>query len=242
MSQAPFQIELADISIGLTDRYGLLKSHCKEYLTSKPPLSTVSVSDEEIQRTMSLGDKQMQNDPALSELVCVYRAICKTLPRYGVFLFHCAAIEFEGKAYLFSAPSGTGKSTHIRLWRECFGNRISIINGDKPLLRPEKDGSITVFSSPWAGKEGWQRKCAYPLGGLCFLRQGERNEICALDSGQSGRLILKQILFPSDADALKSTLTFADTLAASVPVFSLACTISREAALMSFSAMTGEQV
>lgn len=234
-----FQIELAEISIGLTDRYGALKEHCKDYLTDTPPLFHVKASDEEIRRAMALSeDEGLKNSPALAELVCVYRTICKTLPQYGVFLFHSAAVEYDQKAFLFSAPSGTGKSTHIKLWRECFGKRISMINGDKPLLRPEENGSITVFSSPWAGKEGWQRRCSYPLGGLCFLKRGVTNEIRSLDHTECGERVLKQILFPADPTALARTLAFADLLAESVPAFELACTISKQAAELSFNALT----
>ena len=241
-SPSLFQIELAGISIGLSDRYGALKRHCKDYLTDQPPLFFVEVSDEEIRRAMALSDDpRLKTDPASAELVCVYRAICKTLPRYGVFLFHSAAIEAEGKAYLFSAPSGTGKTTHIKLWRECFGKRISMINGDKPLLRPEEDGRITVFSSPWAGKEGWQRKCSYPLGGLCFLKRGEKNEIRRLDKGACAERILKQILFPKDPEALAKALALADQLSGAVPAYELACTISEEAAHLSFAALTGQE-
>ena len=120
-----FQIELAEISIGLNDRYGALKTHCKDYLTDKEPLFTVSVSDEEIARAMTLShDPALKNNPAAAEIVCAYRAICKKLPLYGVFLFHSAAIAYDQRAYLFSAPSGTGKSTHIGLWRECFGKSV----------------------------------------------------------------------------------------------------------------------
>jgi hypothetical protein len=238
---AMFNIDLAGISIGLEDRYGLLQTHCKDYLTQKPALFEIRVSDEEIEEEIKRKEPGAPDGMAYAELVCVYRAICKKLPAFDVFLFHSAAIECGGRAYLFSAPSGTGKSTHIRLWRENLKDRISIINGDKPLIRLEKDGSLTVHSSPWAGKEGWQRNCTYPLGGICFLKRAPENSILRLSPEEAGEKILSQILYPKDPVILLKALTLADKLASTAPVFELSCNISNEAARLSFENMTGEK-
>ena len=236
-----FNVELAGISIGLEDRYGLLYDHCKDYLTEKPSLFDVFVSDEEIKAEVDRREPGAPDSMAYGELVCVYRTICQKLPAYDVFLFHSAAIEHNGKAYLFSAPSGTGKSTHIRLWRENLTDRISIINGDKPLIRLEKDGSLTVHSSPWAGKEGWQRNCAYPLGGICFLKRATENAITRLSAEEAGARVLSQIIYPKEPSALLKALTLADALVTTAPVFELGCNISNEAAKLSFETMTGEK-
>lgn len=235
-----FNILLADISIGLEDRYGLLYDHCKDYLTDRPALFEVHVEDCEIQKEYDQREQGAPDSMAYAELVCVYRTICRTLPAYNVFLFHSAALEYNGKAYLFSAPSGTGKSTHIGLWRKNLGKRISIINGDKPLIRLESDGSLTVHSSPWAGKEGWQRNCSYPLGAICFLKQAPENIICTLSPEKAGEKILSQIIYPKSPAVLLKALTLADKLASDAPVFELGCTISDDAAKLSFEAMTGD--
>ena len=237
-----FNIELAGISIGLEDRYGRLYNHCKEYLTDRPALFEIHVSDEEIKKEIELGDQEELKNMAYAEIVCVYRAICRRLPAYNVFLFHSAALEYDGKAYLFSAPSGTGKSTHIGLWRKCLGNRIDIINGDKPLIRLEEDGNLTVCSSPWAGKEGWQRRCTAPLGAICFLKRAPENAIERLSPEQAGERVLSQIIYPPQPQILMKALTLADKLVTTAPVYELSCNISTEAARLSFEAMTGDKM
>ena len=234
-----FNIELAGISIGLEDRYGRLYDHCRDYLTDRPALFEIHVSDEEIRKEFELAESEALRNMAYGEIVCVYRAICRRLPAYNVFLFHSAALEYEGKAYLFSAPSGTGKSTHIGLWRENLKDRISIINGDKPLIRQNEDGSLTVCSSPWAGKEGWQRNCSAPLGAICFLKRAPENAICRLSAEQAGEKVLSQIIYPKDPQILFRALTLADKLVRSAPVYELSCNISDEAARLSFETMTG---
>ena len=237
-----FTIKLAGIPIGIDNHYTFIDKQCTAYQCTDKPLFTVSVSEEEIERELQLTDPSLRSDRGYGESVCTYRKICLQLPQYDTFLFHCAAIEYGGKAYLFSAPSGTGKSTHIKLWRSYLKERVSIINGDKPLIKKEQDGSFTVYSSPWAGKEGWQRNCAYPLAGICFLGQAPENNLTSLSQSESARRALKQVLYPRDVLLRQKTLSLVDGVLKCTPVFELHCTISREAAALSFAALTGEPV
>ena len=69
------------------------------------------------------------------ENICLYRSICMQMPLFGRILMHSSILEYEGKAYAFLGRSGTGKSTHTRLWRELFGDRAIMVNDDKPIIR-----------------------------------------------------------------------------------------------------------
>ena len=109
----------------------------------------VFVTDEQIAEEMTCGS-QTESE---AEILCIYRAIAEKLPLYNRFVMHGAAISFEDKAYIFTAASGTGKSTHIRLWRKAFGNPVGIVNGDKPVIEIKDDGTSLVYGTPWAGKE-----------------------------------------------------------------------------------------
>lgn len=235
-----FTIKLAGIPIGIDNHYDFIDRQCTAYKCKDEPLFAVSVSEEEIERELQLTDPSLCSNRGYGESVCVYRKICLELPRYDTFLFHCAAIEYGGKAYLFSAPSGTGKSTHIKLWRSYLKERVSIINGDKPLIKKEENDSFAVYSSPWAGKEGWQRNCTYPLAGICFLAQAPENAIVSLSKSESAQRALKQVLYPRNALLLQKTLSLVDGVLRCTPVFELHCTISKEAAALSFAALTKE--
>ena len=112
--------------------------------------------------------------------VCVFRERLQNGFRdMGVCFAMVRRLLFEGLGYLFTAPSGTGKSTHIRLWRQFLGEAGHIVNGDKPFLSVE-EGKVFVWGSPWAGKENWQKNRKAPLHGICLLKQGQKNKICRL--------------------------------------------------------------
>lgn len=91
---------------------------------------------------------------------------------------HGAAYVWKGRAWILSAPSGTGKSTQYRNLKELYKEEILCINGDKPCLEFRNDGTVMVHDSPWRGKEGWGTAgAAFPLAGLFFLSQASYNEI-----------------------------------------------------------------
>lgn len=131
------------------------------------------------------------------ETLAVFRHIAEYAPLHQRCVFHGATIEVDGRAYIFTAPSGTGKTTHIRMWRQVFGERVNIINGDKPMLRivnaktPGADASgtsgagtgttgtggtsILAYGTPWCGKEGWQRNTHAPVAGICVVTRAVPN-------------------------------------------------------------------
>ena len=82
----------------------------------------------------------------------------------------------DGAAYLFTAPSGTGKSTHTRLWREVFGDRVWMINDDKPMLRISEN-LVTAYGTPWNGKHHISRNASAPLKAIVQLNRGKENII-----------------------------------------------------------------
>lgn len=174
-----------------------------------------------------------------AETACIFRCIAERSPFFGSFLFHCAAISYEGEGYLFGALSGTGKSTHISLWRQYLGDKVEIVNGDKPLLRMNGEAP-EVCSTPWAGKEGWQNHSIVPLRGICLLCRGDENKIERVDPKEYMRLIIQQVYLPRDKEALFLTLGLLDQILQKVPLYLLHCDISEKAVKTSFEALTGK--
>ena len=76
------------------------------------------------------------------------------MPLYGAFLMHAAVVEVDGIAYVFTAPSGTGKSTHVQLWLDHFGPRARVLNGDKPLFRFEGN-TLYACGTPGRARKIW---------------------------------------------------------------------------------------
>ena len=155
----------------------------------------------------------------------------------GSFL-HASAVALEGKAYLFSATSGTGKSTHTEKWCRLFG--AACLNDDKPALRCI-DGVWMAYGTPWSGKHDLSIPAGFPIGGIAFLERGQENRIRRLTPAEALPRFMSQSLWKlGNKTDMARQLSLADRLLRSVPLWELACRNEDEAARVSHSAMTGE--
>lgn len=233
-----FLLLLAGVNIQVTCLFPESRAFCQDYLChedAKKPYMEICVGKEQLMAERAISPEY--GDTYL-ETLCIYREIAERLPTYGRAVFHGAVIQFQGKAYFFSAPSGTGKSTHIALWRKYLGEHVGIVNGDKPILAD--DGSrILAYGTPWAGKEGWQSNCCAPLQGGCFLKQAKRNRMVRLEPNECAELLMRQLYLPSSPQAAVRTLELADEITKKIPLWVLECDMSKEAVGLSFEAMTG---
>lgn len=227
---------IADLNIDIQNKYPHLERQCAAYEApaGAVPDLAVSVSEEEIDRALEL---QPQFSRGYHESICVYRRLCTALLHHERFLVHAAVIKYDGCAYAFSAKSGTGKSTHIALWRKFFGEGVTVINGDKPILHRTDDGFI-AYGTPWCGKEGWQRNDSAPLKAICFIERSTENYIRPLESREAVERIFHQMLRPKTVAEMDLTVSLADALLRTVPIYVLGCDISREAAELSFRTLT----
>lgn len=137
-------------------------------------------------------------------------------------LFHGAAFLWRGRAYLFTAPSGTGKTTQYILWKLLYGEEIQILNGDKPILEFRDGGEILVHPSPWTGKEGMGRDVCAPLGGLIYLLQGQENAIAPMTPGEAALPLFCQFLFSAGSEAaVRQVCALEERLLRAAPVWRL---------------------
>jgi hypothetical protein len=192
-----------------------------------------------------LRQKQQEN-PHLSLDECEYiwtgADFYRSLLQYNGLMLHASALAYEGQAYLFSAPCGTGKSTHARLWQKYFGNeKIQIINDDKPAIRLI-DNIFYVFGTPWSGKSDQNLNVKVPLQAICFLEQSAHNWIEELDSKAALKLLLNQTLRPYEIHLMDNLLTLLDKIIRQIPIYKMGCNISAEAVEMACQAMSGTQV
>ena len=182
---------------------------------------------------------------AYLETQVIYRKLCDKLVMRDILLFHSSAIAVDGKAYLFAARSGVGKSTHARLWREVFGNRAVMINDDKPLLRilkgntEEEKATVIVFGTPWNGKHMLGGNEQAPVQGICLLERGEKNIIRPVSSADALSGLLTQAYLPTSGEQRKRRTELVFSLAKSEPIWRMECNVDREAAQVAYHAMKG---
>lgn len=232
-----FTVRFAQMNIGICAIYDSMEKCAKDYLTEKEPLFSVDTTEEKIREEL-LNATSANLTAARAEALCLYREIAEKIPLYDGVVFHGAAVEYGGKAYIFTAPSGTGKTTHISLWKRFLGDKVIVINGDKPILT-RKDGEIHVHGTPFAGKEGWQTNCSAPLGGICILSRGEKNIITPVAPKDAFPRLYLQTYKPYRREAMEHTMSMVKALCQK-PCFFLSCDISEEACKTSFEALTGE--
>ncbi len=152
---------------------------------------------------------------------------------FGGFMLHSSAVEVDGEAYLFSAPSGTGKSTHTAFWLELFGGRARIINDDKPAIRVQQNG-IFAYGTPWSGKNDISINEGFPIKGICVLERSADNFIHRMDEGRAIFSILDQTFRPDGEAEMNKLLGLLDKVITTVPVYRLGCNISTQAAQLAY--------
>ena len=229
------KIRIAELNIEIFARYPLIQTLCGNYLADfeKADIS-VCVSEQEIREEMQNAKEPVTAE--IAEFACAYRAIAMELPRFSAFVLHAAVVECDGRAYAFSAPSGTGKSTHISLWLKSFADRAHVLNGDKPILRL-MNGKWFAFGTPWCGKERFSQNAGAPLVGISFLQRAEQNSIQRLADGEVLKRLFYQIVMPQEEEQTLCFLDLLDDLAKTLPFYVLNCNMSPEAALVAYHGM-----
>lgn len=232
-------IRLAELNIAVDNKYPFVERLCRDYIVADVPRErcdiSVCVSDEDIEREAMCAEAPTTS-LGYAEGLCIYREICRVLPRFDAFLMHAAVIEVDGVAYAFTARSGTGKTTHITLWKKLLGDRVNIVNGDKPIIR-FKDGVPRAYGTPWCGKEGYNQNVSAPLAALCFIERATSNTIRPFAGQQMLGRLMGQLLLPKQADEVVPLMALIDRMLACVPCYLLGCNMDIEAAKVAFSGM-----
>ncbi len=162
----------------------------------------------------------------------------RDLPNFDGIMLHSSAIAMDDRGYVFSAHSGTGKSTHTGLWKKVFGDKVKYVNDDKPLIRKIK-GEYILYGTPWSGKTDLNNNISVPLKGIVFIERGEENSIYPMDvkKENAATLLLEQTVRPETAEKTLAMLSIADDVLSTVPVFRLRCNMSDEAVCTSYNAL-----
>ena len=228
------KIKVADFVFDIANKYSYSEKFVDKYLTDEPADCFIKIDD-------SLIAKRLSESPVYPaeyiEFLEIYREICNWIIDHDGILMHGAVIEFEKNAYMFTAPSGTGKTTHIRLWKKLYKDKVSVINGDKPLIRLI-NGEYIVYGTPWCGKEHYNRNTKAPLKGIVLLSRAPENSIDVMSPDKFNPFLLKQVYLPKNPAGTMRTLDFADKMFSTIPLYNLKCNISTDAARIACEKIT----
>ena len=221
-----FKIRIAELNIVIDNKYEYVEKMCVKYLTDKQETDfTVSVTDEEIS-----SENEGENfDKGYLESLAIYRKIAEKILEYNGFLMHSAVIDIYGTGIAFLAKSGVGKTTHISLWKEVYGKKIKVVNGDKPLIRIV-NGEIYAYGTPWAGKENLNSNSKTQLRKICFIKRAEKNKCYFVDKRTVLADLLSQIYKPEKTIDLIKTLKLADMVIKACEFYVVECNCEKDAA------------
>ena len=213
------------------DHDRMLTGHVAQCSSIVSPITSPDIS---LALPPSFVDLRLAEHPHLTRDECEYiwlgAQFYEKLLDHDGFLLHASGLAYDGRAYLFSAGSGVGKSTHTQLWRGCFGaDKVSIINDDKPAIRLI-DGEFVVFGTPFSGKTDLNQNISVPLQAICFLERAETDWIQPISSQEAIPMLLEQTLRPSQPDRMVRLLDLIDQLLGKVPVYRMGATMRVEAA------------
>ena len=229
---------IADKNIRIISGYDRIHEMSRLYRYSGEPDLIIEISEKDLRKERDRADGQYSD--AYLETLAVYRKIAEVMPGWDTLLIHGSAVCADGAGYLFTAKSGTGKSTHAGLWRKLLKERVQMINDDKPLLHIGKD-AVTVYGTPWNGKHHLGGNISAPLKSICFLEQAADNHIVKLAKAEAYPLLLQQVYRPAEREMLMKTLQLLDILQDSVSFYRLSCNMDLSAAELSYSVMSGSK-
>lgn len=198
------------------------------------------VSDEDLNYEQQIYREEAEiENPIVYKKFVMFRKFGEALPSCDAFVFHSACVDVDGVGIAFAAHSGTGKTTHMNLWQRLLGNKLTIVNGDKPIVRFFGDEPQTpyVYGSPWRGKERLGCNMRTHLKHICFIERSETNFVEKIDKKTVTNRLIKQVYMPKDSIAVMDTMRLVDRLISCCDFWIIHCNMELEAAEVAYSAI-----
>ncbi len=230
-----FKCKIAEIVVEIDNRFPYTENACRDYFCADTEKSDIiiKVSDAEIE---SERRENLKISPELLEFTAIYRKLCEAMSRYDGFIMHSSLISIDGDGIAFLAPSGTGKTTHTANWKKAFGERVQIVNGDKPIVRIIGE-EIMAYGTPWCGKEKINRNTHTHLKALAFIKRDEKNHVESISSEAALPLLMQQLLIPKEDDEVIKLLDYVNILLSKCKLYAIYCTAEEESAIVAYNAI-----
>ena len=244
-----FKMQAAGRVVAVSALFSATREFCADYLCDGEPDFSVTITPQDIVFEQKKVDQEneMEGLPPhvfedhMLERTALQRKIAEKLFERDTLLFHGSVIAVGDEAFLFTAKSGTGKSTHVSYWRVVFGKDAKTINDDKPFLRVTPEG-VRVYGSPWNGKHGLGCNTDAPLKAICVLERGDDNVIQRISAAEVVPMLLQQSNRPMQPKYLPQYMQLLDQISGKVAFYRLACNMSPQAAVVAYEAMSGKKI
>ena len=236
-------LKIADFSFKVISTYGSIQLFNKKYFDNHTPCYELKANESDIQY-----ESEMQNKSnivasgfpkAYLEFLIFQRKIAEWIPLHNALLLHSACLDVDGVGVAFAAHSGTGKTTHMLLWQQLLGERMTVVNGDKPIVRFFDDEPNTpyAYGTPWNGKEHLGCNMRTPLKHLCFIERAAENSVEKLEPSNAINRIFNQVYMPKDPIAVSNTIILIKRLISSCTLWKINCNMDISAAETSYKSI-----
>ena len=233
--------KLADFNINFKTKYVDIQNKCGEYFTSNEnDVMQFECNENDIEYEKSISEGNFSN--SYIEYIALFRKLAEWLPNNGAFVLHSACFDVDGVGVAFAAHSGTGKTTHMRLWQEYLGDRMVVVNGDKPIVRFFEDEPETpyAYGTPWNGKERLGCNMRTPLKHICFIERSETNYVEPMKKSDVIDRIFNQVYMPKDPIAVMNTMQLIDRLLSCCKLWTIHCNMEPSAAETAYKTIFGK--
>ena len=239
------KLRLSGVNIVANVEFDSTREYCLDYLSDfecADVTLSVTIDDLRAERDKYHADcRRDGTEPknlsrAYFETLALYRKICDALIDFNILLLHGSSLAVDGRGFLFTARSGVGKSTHARIYRERFGERVEMINDDKPLISVTDNGAF-IHGTPWDGKHRLSANITRPLSAICILKRGAENRIERVSLLNALPDIIAQTHIPRDKEKTERVLNLLDKLVHNVKLYRLECNTDPSSVETSYEAM-----
>ena len=241
--------KMAGKVISVDSLYEYTHDYCADYLYTgdeKPDIYVdITQKDIDFEREQALKTDEAEGFEAYDygddylESLAVYRSIAEQMLEHDTFLFHGSVIAVDGSAYIFTAKSGTGKSTHTRLWRELLGEKAVMVNDDKPLIRITRDCAIAC-GTPYNGKHALGSNIEVPIKAVCILTRSPENFVEPMQPAEAFPTLYTQIYRPETKAKLTKTLDLMDGFLTKTKIYKGGFNMDISAAELAYNTMNKE--
>ena len=226
---------IADLLVQYEPQYAMLRGRSEKYRAESTDESAPCIDcDRQTLAEMCLAFPQLTVEEC--EYMQVGRAFFNLLLSHSGMMLHASAVVVGERAYLFSAPSGTGKSTHTALWLKKFGNRAYLLNDDKPALRIASD-RVYAYGAPFSGKFDLSVNTRVPVEGIAVIERSETNHIERKNGRDALYALLNQTVRPVEVGLYTRLLQTVQTVIQTVPIYTLYCNMDPQAADVAYETM-----
>ena len=228
-----FKINIVNKIIEINAFYESTKKYCRDFLSEDKSDYLITMSEEDLKN-----ESTNSNDGHVyvsEEISALYRKIADLLIEEDIIVFHGSSFKVNNSGFIVTARSGVGKSTHVNLLHEYLKDEFEYINDDKPLLEVVNN-SLTLYSSPWNGKERRGNNIDAALKAIIFLNRGETNSYRKLENKDEIYFkLLNQIYLPKDKSKCDKALSILDTMLRRLNFYEINVNMSEDAPKMTYS-------